>query len=253
MNASEVVIVGMGQLGQELSRGFEALGLTVVPVRRGDSITDIATRHPAPRLVFIAVGEDDLHPVLEQLPPAYRSRLALLQNELRPEDWRRHALPQPTVAVIWFEKKADKPRTVLLETPVAGPSASLVVEALDAIGVPARVVSDEALPIELAAKNLYILATNLLGRALGGGPVGPLFEKHRARADALIEELARLEEAALGARLPREPMLETLERAIASDPSHGSEGRSAPRRLARTRALAARLGLSLPELSRVPD
>ncbi len=59
----------------------------------------------APALVLVAVGEADLHPVLEKIPTAWRDCLALLQNELLPRDWEAHGLQEPTVISVWFEKK----------------------------------------------------------------------------------------------------------------------------------------------------
>jgi ketopantoate reductase len=248
---AEVVIVGMGQLGTELAAGFGALGDTVVPVRRGDSLDVVAARHPDPALVVVAVAEDDLHPVLAAMPAAYRDRLLLLQNELLPRDWAKHGLPAPTVAVVWFEKKPGKPKHVILETVVAGPAADRVVAALVAIGVPARVVPEAELPFELVAKNLYILTTNLAGLAVGG-TTGELLASHRALVDEVAEEVLDLEEARLGATLDRPRLRAHLLKAIAADPAHGSKGRSAPARLARALADADAFGLAVPRLRSLP-
>jgi hypothetical protein len=248
----EVVIVGMGQLGTELASGFRALGREVLPVRRGDPLEAAAARVGEPALVVVAVAEDDLHPALEVLPHAFRDRLLLLQNELLPRDWRRHGLPTPTVAVVWFEKKAGKPRHVILPTVVIGPRAELVARALAALGVPARVAPEEERDFELVAKDLYILTTNLAGLAPEApATTGELLAEHRPLMDAVASEVLELEEARLGAEVDRARLLAHLERALAADPGHGCKGRSAPARLARALADADALGLAVPRLRRL--
>ncbi len=253
MNANglgAVVVVGMGQLGSELAAGFSAIGHPVVPVRRGESLDAVATEHPSPALVWVAVGERDLHPVLGALPAAYRDRLGLLQNELLPRDWERHRLPMPTVAVIWFEKKAERPRRVLLETPVAGPEAARTASALTAIDVPAHVVPDGDIAFELVAKNLYILTTNILGLAIGG-PVGEFRRRHHERLAEVAEQILDVQEALVGAPLARVRLRAYLLRAIEADPEHASRGRTARERLERTLAHAREHGVAVPALERI--
>lgn len=246
----DVVIVGMGQLGSELAEGFSNIGHRVVPVRRGDSLDEVAERHPDPALVWVAVAEKDLHPVLGALPAPYRGRVALLQNELLPRDWERHDLPMPTVAVIWFEKKAGRPRRVLLETPVAGPEAARTASALMAIDVPARVVPDAEIVFELVAKNLYILTTNLVG-LVADETVGELRRRHGALLAEVAEEVLDIQQALVGARLERGLLRAYLFRAIEADPEHGSRGRTAPERLERALAAAKERGVSVPRLERL--
>ncbi len=246
----EVVVVGMGQLGTELAEGFSAIGHPIVPVRRGDSLEAVAKTHPDPALVLVAVAEKDLHPVLGALPAAYRDRVALLQNELLPRDWERHGLPMPTVAVIWFEKKAGKPRKVLLETPVAGPEAARTASALTAIDVPAHVVPDADIVFELVAKNLYILTTNLVGLAVGG-TVGELRRRHGDLLAEVAEEVLDVQEALVGGPLARIRLRAHLLRAIEADPDHAARGRTAPERLERTLRAAKEQGVPVPRLERL--
>jgi len=55
-------------------------------------------------LVVIAVAEKDIQAVLQEIPPSWRNKLVLLQNELLPNDWLKHNL-DPGVISVWFEKK----------------------------------------------------------------------------------------------------------------------------------------------------
>ena len=51
--------------------------------------------------LHLAVGEGDLDAVLAGMPQTHRERVALLQNELVPESWTRHAIARPTVLALY--------------------------------------------------------------------------------------------------------------------------------------------------------
>ena len=99
-----VILIGVGEMGGVFARGLLRTGHTVVPVTRGTDVQALASEIPAPLMVLVAVAEADLHAVLESVPPGWRERLALLQNELLPRDWKQHGLDAPTVISVWFEK-----------------------------------------------------------------------------------------------------------------------------------------------------
>ena len=243
-----VVIVGIGELGSVFAGGFLRLGHPVVPVLRGTSMSDVGRRAAEPALVLVAVGETDLDPALSALPPVYRDRVALLQNELLPGDWQRHAIDDPTVVVVWFEKKPKRPVTSLLPSAVFGPGAELVESALERVGLPTRrLASREALLLELVRKNLYILTINLAGLRTGG-TVRDLRERHPQLLEQVTDEVLALQQALVGVELPKDRLLEDLAAAFDADPDHVATGRSAPQRLARALGHARRLGLSLPVL-----
>jgi hypothetical protein len=98
-----VVIVGIGELSSVFARGLLRVGHPVFPVTRRSRPEEVLARAEDAELVLVAVGERDLGPVLDEVPKAFRDRVALLQNELLPRDWRAHGLTDPTVAVVWFE------------------------------------------------------------------------------------------------------------------------------------------------------
>jgi len=101
----ETIIIGLGQLGRVFAGGLLRVGSTVVPVNRGDDMNTVAAAYPDPQLVLVAVGETDLHAVLAALPPSWKSRVGLIQNELLPRDWLAHGIENPTVISVWFEKR----------------------------------------------------------------------------------------------------------------------------------------------------
>ena len=256
----DAVVIGLGELGGVFAHGLLRTGHRVIPVRRADDPRTIAEQVPTPALVAITVGEDDLAPVLGALPKQWHESVLLVQNELLPRSWSALGAP-PTVAVVWFEKKKTTPIVPILPTPVAGPRAGLVVDALRALDVPCAAIADEALPAALVSKNLYILTANLAGLAHGTASssrrdqpptVGELWTTHRAHTEAVAREVLALQSALLGGPVDVDARLADLDRAIEADPKHGARGRTAPARLARALRHADELGIDVPTLRALP-
>lgn len=250
---NDVVLVGLGQMGSVFAHAFLREGHTVHPVNRETDADALAERVPEPAICMVTVGEADLDGVLETLPESWRSRVGLLQNELLPPSWEKHGISDPTVAVVWFEKKATIATKVILPTPVAGPEAALISRSLLRIGVGAEMVEDDALLPALVAKNLYILVANCAGLETGG-TVGDLFENHRPLVDAVAGEVLAIQKALVGRPLGNESeILRIVERAVASDPEHGAKGRSAPARLKRAIAQAEEHDIDVPKLKALAE
>lgn len=244
---NDVVLVGLGQMGSVFAHAFLREGFTVHPVNRETDSAALAERVPDPAICMVTVGEADLDGVLETLPESWRGKVGLLQNELLPRSWEKHGIERPTVAVVWFEKKATIATKVILPSPVAGPQAALITRSLLRIGVGAEVVEDDALVPALVAKNLYILIANLAGLETGG-TVGDLFENHRPLVDTVAAEVLAIQRALVGRPFEERELMRMVERAVASDPDHGAKGRSAPARLKRAIAHADELGIAVPKL-----
>jgi len=258
-----VCVIGLGQLGSAFSSAFLKLGYPVVPVRRGDDVRESCAGELS--LILVAVGEDDLSAVLRDIPRDKHSLVVLIQNELRPDQWLKEAgdgqVPmKPSVAIVWFEKKGDKPPHVVLPTVLFGEQSPLIEQALQLMNLPNRRVNSEAeLAHELVVKNLYILGLNLTGMKVGGA-AGALLKEHQELFASLTDELIELETALLreAARLtggaPFETTLDSqrlekdLAAAILADENHGCSGRSAPRRLERTLAHADRVHVEAKRL-----
>ena len=243
-----IVIIGLGQLGAVFAHGFLRAGRTVVPVTRSMNQRDVATDVPRPELVLVGVAEADLEPVLAEVPDAWCDRLCLLQNELLPYQWEAHAIADPTVVAVWFEKKKNTGITEIIPSPVAGPRAGLIAEALATLGLRTQPIDD--ITDDLILKNLYILVANIAGLEVGG-TVGQLWSDHRELVTALSGEVLQIQSAL--ARRPTDDadMIDALGEVFLADPGHGTKGRSAPGRLARAIGHADRLGLGVPELRRI--
>jgi len=247
-----VAIIGVGQIGGCLAEGLARAGHAVFPVRRGDDAGEVARTLPEPALALVTVAEDDLDGALLKLPGAWRSRVGLVQNELLPAVWERHAIPQPTVAVVWFERKGGGRPRPLLPTFLHGPAWPMLSSGLDALDLPWKHLDDgEALLRELVRKNLYILTTNLGGLATGAPTAGALWREHRAQTIQIASEVLTLQAAATGGVLDRVTLLRGLDEAIDADPEHATVGRTATRRLERTLEQARELGISVPRLQEI--
>lgn len=245
---SEVVVIGLGQLGRVFAGGLLRAGCTVVPLNRGDDSAALARRHPSPERVLVAVAEADLHPVLAELPEVWKPRVALIQNELLPRDWQAHGYTDPTVISVWFEKKKGTDAKPLIASPVAGPGAALLCRALTAIDLPCREVAPGAeLRFELVRKNLYILTTNIAGIRTGG-TVSQLWAGHEAFAREVANEVIEIQDALTGTRHDRDKLIAGMLEAFNADPDHSCTGRSAPARLARAIGHADAFGLAVPTL-----
>lgn len=246
---SPVVLIGVGEMGGVFARGLLRLGHPVHPVARDTDIDALAAKLPAPAMVLVSVGEADLAATLARIPAAWRDRLALLQNELLPADFAE--LPDPTVISVWFEKKPGQDAKVIIPSPVYGPNAGLLHDALARVHIPARVLADtDELLFELVVKNLYILTSNIAGLRTGG-TVSELWRDHEPFTRQVTGEVIALQEALTGRHFDHERLIAAMLSAFAGDPDHKCMGRSAPARLARAIEHAQRLGVDVPTLREI--
>jgi len=204
-----------------------------------------------PEAVVVAVAENDIHPVLDDLPEAWKDKLVLLQNELLPRDWQRHDLENPTVISVWIEKKPGTDFKVLIPSPIYGPQAQLIADALATLAIPTSVLSSaEDLENELLIKNVYILTTNIAGLETGG-TVSDLWAKHEQIARAVAEDVMAVQATLIDHRLDHEKLIAGMLTAFDGDPDHKCMGRSAPARLERALKQADEAGLPVPKLREI--
>jgi len=241
-------VIGMGELGSVFATGLLKLGHPVFPVLRGQAGPDVI-RASSAELVVVAVGEDDLDEVLAA-SPAPGAKLVLIQNELLPPAWERHALGAPNVVVVWFEKKRGKPIHIVLESVISGPQAALLGRCLQAVDVAYREVGPDELLFELVKKNLYILVHNVCG-LVENGSVERLWSQHGALAREVASEVLDLQFACAGQSLDRDRLMSELEAAVAADPEHGCAGRTAPARLRRALRQAEAHEVSVPRMTAI--
>ncbi|MGV6826308.1 MAG: hypothetical protein ACWA5Q_04980 [bacterium] len=244
-----IVLVGVGEMGAVFARGLLRTGYPVYPVTRQSSINAIAATITEPEAVLVAVGEGDLPSVLDTIPSQWHDRVMLLQNELLPADFAR--FDNPTVISVWFEKKKGMDSKVVIESPAYGPRASMLVDALQSLDIPARELDSAAqLEFELVVKNLYILTSNIAGLKTGG-TVSDLWNDYRDFATAVANDVIDLQEALTGNQYDRDDLIAAMLNAFNGDPDHQCMGRSAPARLARAIDHADRLNLEVSTLREI--
>jgi ketopantoate reductase len=248
-----VVIIGIGEIGSVFARGFLRTGHPVYPVTREMDLQAEAMSVPEPCLVLVAVGEKDLQDTLAKLPEPWRTNVALIQNELLPADWKQHDLLAPTVASIWFEKKKGQDVKVVVASPIHGPHAGLMANALDALDIPNEVITDEdQLLFELVRKNFYILTSNIAGLKTGG-TVSELWKQHQTIAQSVVDDVHIIQEYLTEQELDKKALTKAMLVAFEGDPEHKCMGRSAPARLQRALTIAKQGQLSVPGLSAIAD
>lgn len=246
-----VVLVGIGEMGGVFARGLLRQGHPVIPVTRHNTQQEIADAYPDPQLVLVSVGENDLHNTLAQIPAPWRDRIGLLQNELLPRDWQQHGLKDTTVISVWFEKKKGQDAKVLIPSPVYGPQAELLVDALACLDIPAVKLDNAAeLSYELVRKNVYILTTNISG-LVTGGDVQQLWSQHQSLAREVANDVMDIQEWLTGQRFNREKLIAGMVEGMEGDPEHKCMGRSAPGRLKRAIQFADEAKLAVPVLRNI--
>ena len=246
-----VVIIGIGELASVFAHGFLRCGHPVYPIARGMDMSQECRQIPSPCLVLVMVTESELHPVLEQLPVLWCDKVGLLQNELLPRDWQRHHIENPTVPVVWFEKKKGQALKNILYTPVYGPGASFIADALQELEIPVCILENEdALLYELIRKSVYILTVNIAG-LVTDCTVGELWHQHQSLAKAVAEEVITIQEWLTGQLLPRKKLVSGLVEGIEDCPDRNCLGRRALIRLERSLSHAHDAGIETPRLMEI--
>lgn len=248
-----IIIIGIGELGGEFARGFLRCGYPVYPITRKMSLPDTSQKIPSPALVIVTVPEHELQVTLKQIPLNWRDKICLLQNELLPRDWQCHDLINPTVMVVWFEKKPEMILTNVLDTPVYGPHANLLIDALGALNVPNRVLkrADDLL-YELLRKSLYIQTVNICG-LLANCTVGDLWHKHQFLAKQVAGEIIDIQQWLTKTKLSKNKLIAGMVEGIEDSPDRNCLGRSAPTRLQRALVFAQEAKIETPKLREINE
>ena len=248
-----IVTIGQGEMSGVFNRGFLKMGHPVYPVLRGDNLKEVEREISDPELVLIAVGEADIHNVINDIPPAWSDRTVLLQNELLPTDWQFTHLKNPTVISVWFEKKRGQEYKVIVPSPIYGPKAEQIQKALATLDIPGWIVaSDDELLFELVRKNLYILTSNIAGLALPEGTtVGELSSDYPQLLQSVSSEILEIQYSLIGQKLDSSALLKSMIVAFNGDLDHKCMGRSASARLKRALELSQKAKLEAPTLNKI--
>jgi len=243
-----IVIIGIGELAGVFARGFLRCGYPVYPITRGMDLAEESQQIPSPQLVLVMVQESKLHSLLGKIPDSWRDKVGLVQNELLPGDWQAHQIKNPTVTVVWFEKKKEMEAANILQSPSFGPHAEIISNALQAVDIPAPILKNEQdLLYELVRKTVYILTVNIAG-LVNNCTVGDLWNQHQALAREIAEEVILIQEFLTGKQLDNEKLIIGMIEGIKDCPQRYCLGRSALSRLKRALSYAEDANLNTPKL-----
>ena len=243
-----IVIIGIGELAAVFSQGLLRCGYPVYPIIRSMDLAEEYKQIPSPELVLIMVQESELHALLRKLPEDWRQKVGLVQNELLPRDWLSHRIKEPTVTIVWFEKKKQQLLSNILYSPSFGPKAEIISQALQAVEIPAPILeNEEQLLYELLRKALYILTVNIAG-LVDNCTVGDLWNKNQSLAKEIAGEVILVQEKMTGKQLPYERLINGMAEGINDCPHRHCLGRSAMSRLERILAYAQEANIKTPKL-----
>jgi len=248
-----IVIIGIGELATVFARGFLRSGYPVYPITRAMSLTQECEKIPSPKLVLLTVQENKLGSLLEQLPKPWRDRVGLVQNELIPREWQAHHIKNPTITVVWFEKKKELELTNILQSPSFGPNAEIISNALHAVDVPAPILEREQdILYELVRKAVYIFTVNIAG-LVNNCTVGNLWLQHQSLAREIAEEVILIQESLTGQTFSHEKIINGMVEGIEDCPHRYCLGRSALSRLKRALIHAEQANLKTPKLKEIAE
>lgn len=246
----DIIVWGLGQLGQLFGAAALRTGHRVTPITRATNpvVVWASTALDAP--LWIAVGERDLDAVLEAVPETRRDHVVLVQNGLFPPRWRAHGFAAPTVLTFWSNKKSGKALMPGFRSGIWGPHAEHVAALHDVIEVPCDVLDSESRLIdEVVSKFAFILSINVLG-LVENLPVGEWLK--RDETAGVVADAIALGEAHAGQSSDRARVETQVEGAMRALADMSARGRSAPQRLAKARQDGERLGVALPHLEALP-
>lgn len=245
-----VIIIGVGEMGGVFARAFLKAGHPVYPVSRQTDMQQLANKLDA-ECVVVATGEADLQKTLSNMPKKWLKQCVLLQNELLPNDWQKHAELNATVISVWFEKKPRMDFKVIVPSPIFGEFAETVSNALNTMGIHTDIKTNlDDMTFELVRKNVYILASNICGLEVQGN-VGELAEQHAELLDKVIEDILKIQQHLTSISHDKTALLKAVETAFNGDKAHKCMGRSAPDRLQRALDIAQSAHLEVNELKRI--
>jgi len=197
--------------------------------------------------VVVAVGEKDLDRVLRSVPEILKNRIVLLQNNLLKPDWVRHGILDPTILVVWLDKKPGRPAISVLPNKAFGPHSQLVAQSLNILDIETQSFPLEQLDRALVAKNLYIHTINIAGLRVGG-TVGTLWNDHRPLVDAIACEIFEIQCCRLERTLDLSLIMADMLEGFYGDMNHLCMGRTAGNRLSNALAFADVYELAVPTL-----
>jgi hypothetical protein len=194
-----VEIIGAGRVGSSLAQRARAAQVPVGLVERGSGWDRLAG--PADEPVLVCTRNDDLEGVLRATPEHRLADLVFTQNGMLHSFLTAHRLQACTRGILMFAApERGGPITAGAPSPFCGVHAAQVVRWLDAVQIPAVVVTREAFANVELEKLLWACVFGLLCEAYGL-TVDEVVVQHPDEVESLVRELRPLAAPVLGASL----------------------------------------------------
>lgn len=250
-SARELLIFGVGQLGQLYAAGALRLGVRVWPLTRQMDAERTLAQFPEGEPILLAVAEASFGATLSEIPQSRRQDVVLVQNELFPTQLTEWGLDQATILTVWLSKKKGRPIELARTSSAFGPHAALFHQIHQALDVPSVVLDTRAeLHADIAAKFTFILTINALG-LVENLSLGQWLEKDPAQVSRLIDEARALAQAHLQAQVDAAETRHRVMEAMEGLRDYPAKGRSAQARLKKALSDAERFALELPALRNI--
>lgn len=199
-------IIGGGRIGLAL-RDMAHGNVQDVVLTRGQSIYDSSSTATGP--IIVATRNDDLAAIVDATPPSRRKDLVFIQNGMLQPWLDARGLGENTQVLVYFAvaKKGESPldgKTDLNPeglTAAYGPHAQAFASRLHSAGLSCKVLDKAEFKKSMLEKLIWICAFMLVGARHGGCTVGEVESEYTSEVEALIRELARAGEGALGVAL----------------------------------------------------
>lgn len=248
---SELLIFGVGQLGQLYAAGALRLGIRVWPLTRQMDPEAVLATFPVGEPILLGVSEAAFADALQMIPLARRGDVVLVQNELFPNQLREWGLENATILTVWLSKKKGRPIEVARTSSAFGPHATRFHQMHNALDLPSIVLDTRsALHGDIAAKFTFILTINALG-LLENLSLGQWLEKDATQVSHLIDEARALAQVHLQEEVDAAQIRRWVMEAMEGLRDYPARGRSAEARLKKALSDAERFALELPALRKV--
>jgi hypothetical protein len=203
-----MIVIGMGRVGQGIRRCAERNGVGINCIDRESGWEALVTEPDGSVLVTTNAG--DLVEVVGRVPSSRLADLVFIQNGMIDPVLDRLGLSENTRGLLYFAV----PRRGLDPQPggdsiFAGLHADSMCNWFHSIELGANAVSGAEFQAEMMSKLIWNCVFGLLCD-VHQCSVGRLVEAHRSDIDALIGELARVSNTAVGTRLSKEQVSAAL-------------------------------------------
>jgi len=203
-----MILLGMGRVGQGLEGLARERGVAATPVDRQSGWSNIAPQGEGP--ILVCTNAPDLAAIIEGVPPERRSDLVFIQNGMIGDLLESKSCGSNTRGLLYFAVPTRGARPQSGDPSIfTGDHAAALVRWFDKLGLPANEVPRLRFVNEMAGKLIWNCTFGLLCDVHDAN-VGELVDLHKTDIDALVHDLVRVSNSALGTTLDPETTIASL-------------------------------------------